>query len=370
MNDSGNIKHVFPGSNTPLGFYSFFPFILPQNEASHIYVIKGGPGTGKSSFMKRIGNALVDKGIDVEFHHCSSDPNSLDCVLIPKLGVAILDGTAPHIVDPINPGAVDSVLNFCDLWDEKALKNHREEITTCNAQVSRLFKKSYFYIHAAKCIYDAYAFLEESYVDETKKFQIENEVFRNLTQNVPAKNHKGYARSLFGTSITSEGFTDYLHTIIGKTKNIHFIKETLGCNTKQLMLRLKDAFVQLGYKIECYHSPIDVEKIEDIIIPELDTAITVSNCFHKPKVFPTHIYDLTPCVSGTLPKEVTLELERNKKLMNDLFERGIASLASAKKLHDELESYYIPAVDFKQMNTLFNKMMQELTGNQATDGVQ
>ncbi|MCE5287591.1 MAG: hypothetical protein LLG02_17365 [Pelosinus sp.] len=41
--------------------------------------------------MRKIGQTLVSQGYDAEFHHCSSDNNSLDGVVIPKLGVAFID---------------------------------------------------------------------------------------------------------------------------------------------------------------------------------------------------------------------------------------------------------------------------------------
>ncbi len=105
---------MFPGGNTSVGFYSYYDYILPQDRAKRIFVIKGGPGVGKSTFMKQIGNELVEKGYDAEFMHCSSDPDSLDGIVIPALEVAFIDGTAPHVVDPKNPGAVDETIH--PLW--------------------------------------------------------------------------------------------------------------------------------------------------------------------------------------------------------------------------------------------------------------
>ena len=79
--------------------------------------MKGGPGVGKSSFMKKIATEFADKGYDVEIFPCSSDPGSLDAVVIKKLGVVLIDATAPHIVDPKIPGAIDEIVNFGDFWD-------------------------------------------------------------------------------------------------------------------------------------------------------------------------------------------------------------------------------------------------------------
>jgi len=97
MVQKGNIKKVFPGGNTSKGFYSFYDQIITE-DAERIFVVKGGPGVGKSSFMRTIGEQFVNEGYDVEFHYCSSDNRSLDGLVIKKANVALLDGTAPQRV--------------------------------------------------------------------------------------------------------------------------------------------------------------------------------------------------------------------------------------------------------------------------------
>ena len=44
----GKAKTVFPGNNSSRGFYSYYESGLSGME--HIYILKGGPGTGKSSY--------------------------------------------------------------------------------------------------------------------------------------------------------------------------------------------------------------------------------------------------------------------------------------------------------------------------------
>ena len=56
MTNKGNVKRVFPGNNTPMGFFSYYDHILPK-DATRVFVIKGGPGVGKSTF--KIGRAHV-----------------------------------------------------------------------------------------------------------------------------------------------------------------------------------------------------------------------------------------------------------------------------------------------------------------------
>ena len=73
-------------------------------ELERRYFLKGRPGTGKSTFLKRIAAAAQENGFDVEFYRCSLDPNSCDMVLIRELGFCVFDSTAPHEYFPERPG--------------------------------------------------------------------------------------------------------------------------------------------------------------------------------------------------------------------------------------------------------------------------
>lgn len=109
----GKLKKVFPGGNTSQGFYSFYDYIIDQQEANRIFVIKGGPGVGKSTFMRKIGEAMLERGYDVEFHCCSSDNDSLDGIVIPAIKVALLDGTAPQsAVTTVQFEPIGNIFNF------------------------------------------------------------------------------------------------------------------------------------------------------------------------------------------------------------------------------------------------------------------
>ncbi|WP_051514960.1 hypothetical protein [Fervidicella metallireducens] len=69
-------------------------------DAKRVYIIKGGPGCGKSTFIRRVGNELLANDFDVDFIYCSADKDSLDGIFIHEIDVAIVDGTAPHVIDP------------------------------------------------------------------------------------------------------------------------------------------------------------------------------------------------------------------------------------------------------------------------------
>lgn len=111
----------FLGANSPTGFYSLYPELIQPERARTIYILKGGPGCGKSTLMRRVGARMEEEGLDTEYILCSGDPDSLDALLLPQLGVALVDGTAPHVVEPKYPGVVDRYVNMGDCYEQGGL---------------------------------------------------------------------------------------------------------------------------------------------------------------------------------------------------------------------------------------------------------
>ena len=99
----------FAAANSGHGFYSFYASVFEGKEVQKRYIIKGGPGTGKSSFMRSVAEAAAERGMSVEEYRCSSDPASLDGVVLDGR-IVLLDGTAPHAVEPELAGVRDELI--------------------------------------------------------------------------------------------------------------------------------------------------------------------------------------------------------------------------------------------------------------------
>ena len=139
----------FLGANSPTGFYSLYSELLPPETASVIYILKGGPGCGKSTLMRQVAQQAAQAGETVEYILCSADPDSLDAVVLPRLGAALVDGTAPHVVEPKYPGAVEQYVNLGDCYDRAGLRAIRGEILTCMDGYKEHYQRAYRCLDAA-----------------------------------------------------------------------------------------------------------------------------------------------------------------------------------------------------------------------------
>ena len=90
-----NIRY-FLGGNTPTGFYSLYHQLSEPERLRALYIIKGGQGCGKSTLMRRVERHAQAAGLETQQVLCSGDPDSLDALILPQLGAALVDGTAPQ----------------------------------------------------------------------------------------------------------------------------------------------------------------------------------------------------------------------------------------------------------------------------------
>lgn len=120
LNKKAIVSHRLIGSLTSGGAQDFIPSITKRLERR--ILIKGLPGTGKSTLMKSIGTEAEKRGFDVLYGWCGLDPNGVDLVQIPELSVCILDATQPHVYDVERPG--DELLDLVSMCvkDDEAEK--------------------------------------------------------------------------------------------------------------------------------------------------------------------------------------------------------------------------------------------------------
>lgn len=360
----GKTTNLFPGGNTSKGFYSFYRYILGQEEARRIICIKGGPGTGKSSLMKKVAVYFNEKGYDIEYHHCSSDNNSLDGIVIKGLNVAILDGTSPHVVDPINPGAVDEILNMGQCWNEAGFQQYRKNIIDINKEVGKTFRRAYRFISAAKAVHDDISNFNNEALNNGKLNKLMEEVKEKIFTTPVTGN--AFERHLFATAFTPNGIVTYIDNILEGYENVYVLNGGPGTGKTEILEYISKEALKRGLSVQLFHDPLIPERLEHIFIPDLSTAIITSNEINQKKFEGNQIYMDNLLNPYTLSKNKE-EIEFDTKLFYELLDKGLKLIASAKVLHDQMETYYVPNMDFNKINEVTRNIIEKIEGYEKSN---
>lgn len=343
------VRKMFPGGNTSQGFYSFYQYIISRDDANRIFILKGGPGAGKSDFMKKIAREMIRIGFNIELHYCSSDRDSLDALVIEDLKVALLDGTSPHIVDPEHPGAVDEIINLGDFWNTRALERHKKDIIIHSKHKNEHFIRAYRMLAAAKLVMDD---TEEKYkycMDYAKVNFAAKEWADEIFDPLPIASMPGKERHLFASAYTPAGFIDYSYTLVTTAKKLYHIQGHPGTGKTYLLKKLTRDAVEKGLKVECFHSPLKPNKIHTIVFKELGVTISCNDGARDKAVKSVNFNSF---LDKEKLKENKVLIKRNGELYGKLIAEAISAIYDAKKTHDLLEEYYIDNMDFKAVDRL------------------
>ncbi|WP_170833677.1 MULTISPECIES: PRK06851 family protein [unclassified Bacillus (in: firmicutes)] len=355
---TGKILNYYAGGNTARGFYSLYEENLSGLE--RLFILKGGPGTGKSSLMKAIGHEWTGRGYDIEFLHCSSDNKSIDGVIIPKLKVGIVDGTAPHVIEPKTPGVVEEYVNLGVAWDSEKLRKHKDAITRYISEASGAFQSAYACFKEALAIHDDW---EKIYIDNID-FEKANEVTNQLIQKLFATNKgmQAVVKHRFLGAATPKGAVDFVPNLTEGIPHRYFIKGRPGSGKSTMLKKIAAAAEEKGFEVEVYHCGFDPNSLDMIIVRELGFAIFDSTAPHE--YFPERegdkvidMYDLivNPGTDEKYATEIRNVSIQYKTKMNE----AMSFLAKAKAVRDKLERIYIAAMDFSKVEEYKKEIQRE-----------
>ncbi len=348
----------FLAANSGEGFVSHFADNYDYNDGWRVYIIKGGPGTGKSSFMKYLVVKAVDMGYSVELCPCSSDPDSLDAVIIKDIKVMILDGTAPHEVEPRFAGACEEIINLGEFWNGKALREMANEIIAVTTQNKKLHKTAAAYIMAASELVCDNFKLAGHFTDfkKAKKFgvKIGEQLITRQTNSSPRE----WVRFLGG--VTPKGVVAFKDTVEGFYNNTVLISDKYGAASNVIMECIRETALRKGYEIITLKNPFLPSKmIDHILIPKLSLAfVREYDYIHFAdgyrRIHARRFYNVN------ILREYRARITFNRRVARELLLGAIDTLAKAKSVHDELEKYYIAAMDFNLMTLFAERKAKEI----------
>ena len=345
-------RHFFAGSNSGKGFYSLFENIICP-DAKKVYLLKGGPGTGKSSFMRYIARAVGEQGYDHELFFCSSDSRALDAVSFPKLGIALLDATAPHAIDAELPGCRDQLISLGDFWSAKALEAKRDEITYGGRIKQSHFAAAFRYFSAALAVEENMAARNrEKGIDHSDLEQIKEIV--NLIGPAPsglATKH-GKVRHLFASALTPEGYVSHIQSLVQGFSHVFVLQGGPGTGKEEYLATILEHAQAAGHDLEVFHYPLDPFKLLHITIPGAKIAV----------VSEISLEGLEELVGPRIQLGAGDYAANagDRKLWEELLQKGFGSLLEAQSSHIHIEEYYAQAMDFNELDAYRDEILAEI----------
>ncbi len=176
-------SHYFAAANSSEGFKSFFSDAFNPKNFDRIYILKGGPGVGKSTLMKNVAAKCKEHGFSPICYHCSSDPFSLDGIVIKEKKCAILDGTFPHTTDPTCAGVKEIIINMGTAWDTDALYKNGKEILSLIKEKSDCYSAAYKFLAAEKQLLHSLFDMTNLCLDKNKMNDDIDRKFTRLSKN-------------------------------------------------------------------------------------------------------------------------------------------------------------------------------------------
>ncbi len=332
-------REYYAAANGFSGFRSYFDEVFYHSGMSGIFILKGGPGTGKSTLMRKILEFFSKKEYRCDAIFCSSDISSLDGVIIDGR-VAVIDGTAPHETDTKLPGALDEIINLGNGWRGEKLKSSRKKIEELNYNKKQNYISAYKYLAFSGNIHNYKIELIKNHFN----FKAAEEFIFNLIHGYKKSDNK--PKRVLISSFSKDGYTrrDYSGFDIKKVYSIQ------GKNGEsEIFLDILKKLASGKFQITLFPSP-------------LSDCITEGVYFEDEKIlFLDSAQDGEEINASAFLKEDTdEEIDFLNKNEDVYLEKSKLFFKKASEFHFLLEDIYRTAMDFENNGQIFQNLCERI----------
>ena len=272
-------------------------------------------------------------------------------MIVPELGVGILDGTAPHITDPKYPGAVDEIVDVGRFWDKKQLRLHTDKIREMIDRKSLLFSSVYDLLSAAKKSQDVVSGIQSRALDRQKMRSAVERLSRKWSSGSGYSEH---VRILNAFTMKGEVQLDLFNQ---KAEHIYLLDGRHGAESEFMHEILRTA-KKKEQPVLIAPDPLDLSKLCELMLPELGIAFVRQDPDQKAERIINTERFIRPEIIRSF-KPLLTEAKRNKR---DLVKSINLILSQIRSLHFEIEDIYISTMDFEAKQELTSRLINEIFG--------
>ena len=315
----------FCAANSRRGFVNFFEDAFSRRIHKKVYILKGGPGTGKSTLLKKLCAFAKERGLYNEAIYCSSDVDSLDGVIISDdiSSVCVFDGTAPHSSDTRAPGAIDVLVDLGRGWNERELEKRKNEILDiCE-------KKNFAY---------AKAYAELAQIRENgRKYAAENEFWGELNPDALKSSTFPWHSVRLISAFSKNGYTRF-DTLEKISRDVELLEGDFF-KVQSDLKKIRDDNLKKNKTVISIPSPLDTDILEGVYTPDSATTFFAADLYGK----------------DAFVNALAVSDQRE-----EILKKAQESLKEASRLHFELEDIYTPLMDFSFLDFIYADLVVKI----------
>lgn len=321
-------------------------------------LLKGSAGSGKSTLLKKAANMLEDMGLEVERIRCASAPDSLDGILCPAVKLAAFDATAPHVIEPILPGAFEHMVTLYDTVCENELCEQREALWFHEQEAEKYRMRAVRYLTAAGCLLDDTARTARSCTDKPKILRCAASLAKRY---LTAPGGTGECEVRLLDAMTPQGVVCLEQTVYALADTVVALEDEWGAAAPVLMEALCRMATSQGLDVvacrDCF-SP--QQQIRHLIVPSLRLAfVTVGGVYPAPsRVSRTIHAKRFTNMDGIRARRNRLRF--NRKSCRDLLLQASEMLRESAAHHAEQERIYTHAMKVEALDERTQQVLEYL----------
>ena len=344
----------FLGASGPNGFRSYFERSFTAEDGWRVLIIKGGPGTGKSTLMKRICSEAEKRELDYERIWCSSDPSSLDAVIVPGLRCAIFDGTPPHVLEPRCPGVCESIVDLGAAWDESSLRAASESIMRLSTRCSEHHAQCARFLACAEAFRRNTFLYADAALDRQKITRMADRIAHRILkkERVRFKAPSECVRLL--SAVTPNGVRFAGEPVCGCMIRV---SDNTGAAANELIGAVREKLREAKEPVVCCPCSQNGDILEHLVIPERDILMTTCNELHAVED-DSRVIHAERFMNACLCEEAKQRFSANSRARREMIRLAVRELGCALSIHDELEQYYRDAMDFSAVDDIAARTLE------------
>ncbi len=343
----------FAASNSKSGFYSYYRECFDHARVDRVYAVKGGPGTGKSRFLREVARYAEVRGWKSEYIYCSSDPDSLDGVILSSAEncMALLDATSPHVYEPTRPGVREELVNLGAFWDSKRLSERAARISELNEKKTAAYTRAYRYLASV----GEMAAVRDALVSPYVKRSAVRAYAEKLLREVP----RGSGYSVQTTLLRGVGMggSVCLSSAFERASRTVLVQDCRG-SAQYLMQALGELAVLRAQPVRLSHDPICPDLIDGIIFTELGLCVAVGNYEEIPN--PAKTVVMRRFLETVRMRAVKEQIKYADRMRSAMLDGAIEALGEVRGVHFALEELYMAAMDFSAKEAFTKKFCERV----------